>query len=69
MIGIDLDKLRLGAHWVGRLSAVGCISTWICVLVLGIFRSTRADGARVRSLTFGSRYDLRLGIPIAASVK
>ena len=27
MIGIDLNKLRLGAHCVGRFSAVGRIST------------------------------------------
>lgn len=68
MIRIDLHKLRLGAHCVGRLSAVRCISTEICILVLGIFWSARADGPRVRSLTFRSRDDLRLGIPIATSV-
>ena len=69
VIRIDLDELRLGAHSVGRLSGVGCISTEICVLVLGILWSTRVDGLRVRSLTFRSRYDLRLGIPGAGSVK
>ena len=69
MIGVDLDELRLGARCVGRLSAAGCIRTQICILVLSILWSTRADGPRVHSLTFGPRYDLRLGIPIAASVK
>ena len=68
MMGLDFDELRLSAHRVGRLSAVGCISTKVCVLVLGILWATRTDGPRVRSLTSRSRYDLRLGIPIVASV-
>ena len=68
MVGLDFNELRLSAHCVGRLSAVGCISTQICIPVLGILWPPRADGPRVRSLTFRSRYDLRLGIPIGASV-
>lgn len=69
MIGIDLDELRLGTHCVGRFSAVGGISTKICILVLGILWSTRAGGPRVHSLIFWPRYDLRLRIPIVASVE
>ena len=68
MIGFDLDKLRLGAHCVRRLSAVGSISTQICVLVLVLW-STRTDGPGVRSLTFRPRWNLRLGIAIAALAK
>ena len=36
MVGSDFYKLRLGAHCVGRSSAVGRISTQICVLILCI---------------------------------
>ena len=51
MMGLDLDELRLSAHCVRRLPAVGCIGTEICVLILGQLWSTRIDGPRVRSLT------------------
>ncbi len=68
MMGLDLDKLRLGAHCIRRLPAVGCVGTKIRVLILGQLRPTLANGPRVRSLTFWSRYDLRLGIPTAALV-
>ena len=67
-MGIGLGILRLGAHCVGKLSAVGRIGTEIRILVLCILWSPRGHGTRVNSLSFGSRYDLRLGIPIAASV-
>lgn len=68
MIGFDLGKLRLGAHCVGWSFAVGRICTWICVLILCVLWSAGAHGSRVHPLNFGSRYDLRLGIPIIASV-